>query len=63
MFADQDEEKGCWYLALWILQEDSSWRRLVIQVSLLLSAAFLLFSFTWKHEVNQTETVSVDMHH
>lgn len=32
MFADQDEEKGCWYLALWILQEDSSWRRLVVQV-------------------------------
>lgn len=24
--ADQDEEKGCWNLALWVLQEDSGWR-------------------------------------
>lgn len=37
MLADQDEEKGCWYLALWILQEDSSWGRLVVQVGLHLS--------------------------
>ena len=28
----QDEEGGCWYLALWVLHEDGGWRRLDLQV-------------------------------
>ncbi|KAA8587454.1 hypothetical protein FQN60_016316 [Etheostoma spectabile] len=28
----QDEEEGCWYLALWVLQKDRGRRRLDLQV-------------------------------
>lgn len=36
ILTDQDEEEGCWYLALWVLQEDGGRRRLDLQVGFFL---------------------------
>lgn len=57
LFTDQDEEEGCGYLALWVLQEDSGWRCLDVQVSLF---ALLQFhhALLGKHAVTKTELVA-----
>lgn len=61
MITDQNEEEGCWHLALWVLQEDSCWRRLDVQVGLHLHLAVILpSSFTLK-PVTHTQLVAVDM--